>query len=574
VIALCGTITSTVVAAGSGSPGRPVTLLFMPGAKLSQAACNPCLSASGRAWITIDGGRDGVIESTNNGTKLGLHTPSTGVMANPCINCRFTNLTVRNIYVHDGAGDDTVDQTLMRSIFASGSDLRIDHSVFHDAGWSVFIDMNNGDHDIRVDHNDIYNVDHGLITSSGTAGGSFGPIWFNNNHVHDFANWDTDSNTFHHDGIHCYTIAGGRPMHIRDFYIYDNRFDGSIGHVATSWIFMEDSSGSSATPCADTSSRIWLFNNVGIASRDLGNGVFGLFSGRALVYQNTLIGASLESGNVGLNTGGDFTGPGALMNNVISHVNTWLSGNKQTFADGQVDNNVYANGNPNGNGWFCGHFVPDIGRWRSCIGGDGHARVARSSGLDATGRPNVGSAVLAAGRPLHDLCKGRLVPLCRDIDGNLRPFRMAPDAGAYQLETALLGPRSLGRIRIGDTKATVERFYGSRKPHATSALLTTFPVRDAETASYRRHSGLVAVSYRGGRVAAVATTSPYYSTAAGFGVGAAADEGALLRAGWTQCGRRALVQRRGGMVTAVSIGGGTIKAVAVARPDTLACPLR
>ena len=163
--------------------------------------------------------------------------------------------------------------------------------------------MDNGNHDIHVDHNNIYNVDHGLITSSGTAGGSFGPIWFNNNHVHDFANWDTDSNSYHHDGIHCYTVAGGQPMHITDFYIYDNRFDGSIGDNATSWIFMEDSSGSSATPCADASSKIWLFNNVGIASRDLGNGVFGMFSGRTFAYQNTIIGDSSEPGSVGLQHG-------------------------------------------------------------------------------------------------------------------------------------------------------------------------------------------------------------------------------------------------------------------------------
>ena len=80
----------------------------------------------------------------------------------------------------------------------------------------------------------------------------------------------------------------------------------------------------------------------------------------------------------------------------------------------------------------------------------------------AGGRPQPGSAVLGAGGVLQDLCKGNLAPLCRDIDGNLRPVRMAPDAGAFQLETALLGARSLGQIRIGDTQATVERVYGKR----------------------------------------------------------------------------------------------------------------
>lgn len=572
VVGLCGTITSSIVVPGSGAPGKPVTLLFMPGAKLSEPACSPCFSASGRSWLVVDGGADGVIESTNNGTHLGLHTPSTGIVANHCSNCRFTNLLVRNIYVHDGSGDNTeVDQTQTRSIFASGSDLRIDHSVFHDAGWSVFVDMDNGDHDIHVDHNNIYNVDHGLITSSDTAGGSFGPIWFNNNHVHDLANWDTDSNAYHHDGIHCYTVAAGRPMHITDFYIYDNRFDGSIGDNATSWIFMEDSSGSSATPCADATSKIWLFNNVGIASRDLGNGVFGMFSGRTFAYQNTIIGASSEPGSVGLNTGGSFVGPGALRNNLFSSVNTWLSSDPAMFPGGEIDNNVYADGDPNGNGWYCNGFVGEVAQWRSCAGGDAHALVVRSAGLAAGGRPLPGSAVLGAGGILHDLCKGNLAPLCRDIDGNLRPVRMAPDAGAFQLETALIGAQSLGRVRIGDSQATVEGVYGVRSVRATKApLLGVFRLQGVATAVYRLHDGVVDVSYQAGKAVAVTTTSRYYSTATGFGVGATADQSALLSRGWKPCGR-AVERHRGDFATAATIRSGAITALMIARVDVLAC---
>jgi hypothetical protein len=571
VVTLCGTITSTIVVHGSGTPGKPVTIRFTRGAKLSQPACDPCLEASGRSWLVVDGGANGAIESTNNGTHLALHLPSTGIEAHPCSHCRFTNLIVRNIYVHDGSGDHTeVDQTQTRSIFASGSYLRIDHSVFHDAGWSVFVDMDNGNHDIHVDHNNIYNVDHGLITSSGTAGGSFGPIWFNNNHVHDFSNWDTDSNTFHHDGIHCYTVAGGQPMHISDFYIYDNRFDGSIGDNATSWIFMEDSSGNSATPCADSSSNIWLFNNVGFASRDLSNGVFAMFSGRTFAYQNTIVGNSSEPGSVGLQTGGSFVGPGALRNNVFSTVNQWLGADPETFPGREVDNNVYADGNPNGNGWYCNGFVGHITRWRSCIGGDAHSRVVRKAGLDAAGRPQPGSAVLGAGSVLHDLCTGNLAPLCLDIDGNLRPVRMAPDAGAFQRETALLGTRSLGKIRIGDPQAAVERFYGRRSPRATKApLLGVFRISGA-TAVYRLHGGGVDVSYRSGKVVAVTTTSHYYSTVGGFGVGATADQSALLGAGWKPCGR-AVAARHGGVVTAATVEGSTIRALTVARADALAC---
>src|SRR5262249_32126916 len=152
VVGLCGVIESTMVVQGSGSQGKPVTLYFMRGAKISQPACSPCLEMDGQQFITVDGGTNGIVESTNNGTNLGLHTPSTGIVANPCSHCEIKNLTVRNIYVHSGSGSE-IDQTLVRSIYFDGSNVRIDHNVFHDAGWSVFNDSKNGDHDVRVDNN-------------------------------------------------------------------------------------------------------------------------------------------------------------------------------------------------------------------------------------------------------------------------------------------------------------------------------------------------------------------------------------------------------------------------------------
>src|SRR4051794_37613583 len=59
VVALCGTLTSSVAIQGSGSPGKPVTILFAPGAKISQPACDPCVQMGRRSYITIDGGANG-----------------------------------------------------------------------------------------------------------------------------------------------------------------------------------------------------------------------------------------------------------------------------------------------------------------------------------------------------------------------------------------------------------------------------------------------------------------------------------------------------------------------------------
>src|SRR5262249_39964985 len=153
-------------------------------------------------------------------------------------------------------------QTSTRAIDGSGSNMLIDHNTIHDVGWAITLGGET-DRNVRVSRNDIYNIDHGLVLSFGASGGSTGPYFFNDNRVHDYAAWDwqtTANGEYHHDGIHCYTTAGGLPKHITDLYIYDNRFF-NMGHQdSTAQVFIEGGSGPGTTPCADQTSNIWLFN--------------------------------------------------------------------------------------------------------------------------------------------------------------------------------------------------------------------------------------------------------------------------------------------------------------------------
>jgi hypothetical protein len=565
-VGLCGTISSTVVVQGSGVSGSPVTVLFTPGSKISQPACGPCLSMDNRSFVTVNGGKNGVIEGTNNGTHLGMHVNSDGIHAASCNNCVIENLTIQNIYVHDGSGNNVeIDQTQVRSIWANGSNFSIHDNKIHDAGWSVFFDGSSSQHDFRVYNNDIYNVDHGFIVS----GESPGPIWFNNNHVHDFANWDTSSNSYHHDGIHCYTVDNGQPHHIDDFYIYNNRFDGDIGGNATAWIFMEDGSGPQATPCADPTSNIWVFNNVATLSNHIYNGAFGLFTGRNRVFNNTLIGHGQEAGTVC-----QFVArPGmAMQNNVCASANQLIGMNPTEFSAGSPDYNVYADGG--NNAFVCGNsFISfnQFSRWQTCIGGDSHSIHVADARLNPNESPQAGSPLVGAGTSLASICTGNLRPLCFDINGALRPIRMRPDAGAYQAETAAIAGGAIGRARIGAPRATVERFYGSRQRTPTRRpLFGLFDVRGTVTATYRLHGGQLKVSYVGDRVVAVSTTSQYYTTTDGIGVGAETTESRLTGSGWQPCGRN-YAKRRGGNTTAIRLGGGHVVAVAVSRPARLHC---
>ena len=100
--------------------------------------------------------------------------------------------------------------------------------------------------------------------------------------------------------------------------------------------------------------------------------------------------------------------------------------------------------------------------------------------------------------------------LCFDIRGALRPFRMRLDAVTFQRETAAITARAIGRVRLGSPRGAVEQVYGRRVTHRSGRQLLGFlKLRGTRTAAYRRHGGLFDVSYAGGKVAAVATTSPH-----------------------------------------------------------------
>ena len=97
----------------------------------------------------------------------------------------------------------------------------------------------------------------------------------------------------------------------------------------------------------------------------------------------------------------------------------------------------------------------------------------------------------------------------RDIQGLLRPLRVAPAAGAAQNETAELDVgRSVGAVALGMSATDVATAYGLKSPAAT----TDKP----RVVHYRVDGRDVWLRYVRGVVAGIETTSPYYTTLAGW----------------------------------------------------------
>ena len=83
---LCGTFTGTanttiLTVPASGTSANPLVILFEPGAILTSTrwSANGAIYISGKNYITIDGGSNGIIQNTNNGTlNVGLCSAGTG----------------------------------------------------------------------------------------------------------------------------------------------------------------------------------------------------------------------------------------------------------------------------------------------------------------------------------------------------------------------------------------------------------------------------------------------------------------------------------------------------------------
>ena len=448
---ICGTITGgagsqLLTPKGNGTASSPVKIVFDTGAILQapyfapnpNGGCGGAICLYGLSYYTVDGQNTGTIQNTANGSGLAYQQTTEAIEGYNCTGCTIKNLTIANMYVHSSASDTSVDQTGARCISFNGSNWLISGNTMHDAGWCLFNNYNNGDSNVEITGNTIFNIDHGWMLATQTAGGNSGPFLFHGNTVYGYAVWDTSSDDYHHDGIHCYTSqSNGSAAHISSLAIYDNLFNGPVGANVTAHIFLEGGSGSGSTPCADATSGIQIFNNVAIGDQGVGNGLFGLFSGNYTassgggVYNNTLMSndSNSDSSNVCFSANSDVSGM-TFENNALSGCNQLIA-----ITDGikfTANYNQYGNGGSNA--FVCnGSYLTSsqFSSWQSCIGGEANSAYSASLNLGGNGAPQAGSSLIGSGTNLSSLCTGALSLLCTDKSGSPRASTGPWNVGAF-----------------------------------------------------------------------------------------------------------------------------------------------
>ncbi len=423
-VRVCGNMTTALTFQSSGTAGNPITLFFEPGASMTTSVWRTAITMNNKSYVVVDGGVpcgpsggscNGYISNTNNSTS-GSHSPSNGISARSCNNCEIRNIGIYNIYVHTGSGSE-VDQTQVNCINFNGNNISIHDSTMHDAGWCLLESSQNpNDSNINIYNNNIHHVDHGwaltLYGNSSLPGPNAGPFYFHDNHLHDYANWDTSSNSYHHDGIHCYATPSGNTSgaHHVGTWIYNNLFDGDPGQNLTGHIFMEPGvqTDGSATPCADPTSLEYYFGNILIIppGRSDQNGIINLGAHssaqplqKVVFYNNTIISNDTNTGQgtVGLNFMNVITGSAGVQfkNNIVGGANYLLGG----VQSGSTDYNGYINCIS----YNCWNGTSNFATWRSNCNCDGHSvnSISNMGGVSATtGALQTGSPMIGAGTNL------------------------------------------------------------------------------------------------------------------------------------------------------------------------------
>jgi len=306
---LCGTITSTLTigASGTDTTTNAITIKWEDGAKLSKTAWGTTTSsaiyATGKSYLIFDGGTNGIIENTDNGTALGSQQDSYLMYFYECSHVEIKNLTMQNVYVRTASSEDA--NAYGRAVsFANGyHDIKLHDCTINDGNKLVMFGYTSSgtDKDIYVYNNVISNSAVGITVGSSGTNAVTDNINIYDNNISRSLLW-SGVPEIHTDLVHLFTAHTGTS--ITNAKIYGNRFSGDCGTNVTTQLYVEGNVGTISAPL--------VYNNVFTfddgRSGSCGSGAIYLKSNvtNAMIANNTFI-IGDESGVITSGIGAEIT---------------------------------------------------------------------------------------------------------------------------------------------------------------------------------------------------------------------------------------------------------------------------
>jgi hypothetical protein len=365
-----------------------------------------------------EGTCNGVIQDTANGDGLTHHNVDTGISIGGS-NIEIRNIGIYNLWVPDGLATNPPNSNPQCIGVSTSSNITVHDMVCHDTQSFINGIYGASISGYNVYNNEVYNV-NGDFTVQGLGSFTFSAVSIYGNRFHDFANWDTPSDAFHHDGIYCFSESPYSTL--TNWKVFNNYWNGSYGVDLTSMWYVDNQ--------IIIGSNVYLFNNVFAPTNAIsgtGHTVLAPISGAIAQYNNTYVEASGSSSACATNirmTNVPFE------NNVFQGCSIFTEASPTTFSP--IDYNVYTGNATTCSGgicWYYGSRFASFGTWQTDVGGESHSvSTSASANLNGNGQPQSGSPAIGAGTNLTSL---GITALNSDIAGNPRPNSGAWDAGAY-----------------------------------------------------------------------------------------------------------------------------------------------
>lgn len=412
----------------------PSTWIFQPNAKaIAGAWTNGAFIVQGVDHVTIDGGQNGIIACTNNGTLLGIQSGAVGVQGQGASFLKVINLQFQNMYVRRSTNEEN---QFGQGVIASSAfspfffhDFTVSNIVVTEAYQGVSMDYGAGAYNYSVFHSSFTNINWGIGCGDTSSSSTLTNVHFGYINAFQFSNWDdvSSGNANHHNGIFIFEANGG---HVTNVFEYGLRIGGPWGARATAGVYVSNNFGGIY--------NWYCYNSIFYSiSSDPNDGYVTCSAFNPIIFDNTFIG-TVNFGTA-INAGTVNT--------------TWKNFNNLVYNDQIIDLITFFNGPPN-QGWVqdftlafgygAGGASPynasssgsaggiSIADWQAG-GNDPHSIYGIDPLINGDGTLLIGSPALGAGTNLTAMAIALNLPdATLDINGNQRPPTGAWTIGAFQ----------------------------------------------------------------------------------------------------------------------------------------------
>ena len=311
---LQGTFTnyaSGLVIGGSGTAGSPITILFDSGANFTAGYWPTAINLNNQAYVVIDGGANGFIQATNNGTLLQTND-SKGVYGNSCgsgiivQNLVLSNLFNKFVFPVDTLSNSPPSVSGIYIGMNNANGTMVSNCVIRQAGNAITVNYSGNCTNCTIINNVASDVSFGCFVNCTAAGIAKG-FYIGGLVVSNQATWDGTwqiTNHVHNDGI----IINGTPVNATNdaFIIERNLFGYNASQFMSSFI--------KVTPNWPIYSNMKIINNVMVNDNTNANltnaGISSTENTNCLIACNSIINIpGLSATNMpGIKIGGDGTG--------------------------------------------------------------------------------------------------------------------------------------------------------------------------------------------------------------------------------------------------------------------------